>query len=198
MTLTKSQKDFINGYIKNTGNGGFITGEDNDKFIKLIIDGELPPRLFAKMVKQYEQKNRTYTYLVTFTIDPKKWELNDNNYDVIESFILKTLKRRGLNILFSSIVREGSDKDHKHTHWHCAIITSKCLKEQYFSTYISTYGNIDVAATVDQTLSIQDQIINKLNYMSKQNIPKILKKFDQISICYIEKSKNWVRKSLKK
>lgn len=125
-----------------------------------------PKKQIFKEIDKQQGKVKLYYYLLTFTLDPKKNTLSDDLYDTVEEYICKQMKRQPLRVTESHIVREGSDEDQKHTHWHVSVICEKHLKKDRFSYYVKLYGNIDISKSQIQSNT------EHLDYMSKQNTPK--------------------------
>ncbi len=105
-------------------------------------------RLFSIYMKQYgneyDELNKTYTYMLTFTIDPKKHNVDDVKlHNILEEYIIDFAERR--NPLKCDIVKEGGDEDHKHTHWHLGLELKKHID---FSNFLKHYrkknGNVDI------------------------------------------------------
>lgn len=146
--------------------------------IQKIIDGKdftlreatelhsYPKKQIYRMMDKLNGKVKLYYYMLTFTLDPKKNDFSDDFYDTVEEYICKQMKRTPLRVTEAHVVREGSDEDQKHTHWHASVITEKPLKKDRFSYYQKLYGNIDVSKS--QIKSNNEH----LDYMSKQSTPK--------------------------
>jgi len=111
---------------------------------------------------------KEYVYMTTFTLDPQKNTFTEDFYDKAQLYIEKVL----LNIPEITklyIVREGSDSDHKHTHFHTSITSSRFIKANEFKYYRNKYGQIDHDKTKTKDNS------HTIEYMSKQNTPKKLR-----------------------
>lgn len=105
-----------------------------------------------------------YMYMLTFTINPEWHELNDATYDKIEAYIRKLPFNEKWNTLCCGLVREGSDEDDLHTHWHMLLVTSKYFKKyDCLRWYRKTYG---IANYKDSTTK---DLNHTIKYMSKQN-----------------------------
>lgn len=124
-------------------------------------------RLFSRMstsrinrlMDEYNGVKKTYRYLITFTLDPKK---GPHNIEKIEEYIVKQFHRKPLGILHAEYVKEGNGQD-KHIHWHAAVETSKPLKKDRFNYYIKLYGKLDISRTKAQNLE------ETLNYINKES-----------------------------
>lgn len=116
-------------------------------------------RIKAKYARM-DQKRKAY--FITFTINPEWWHLNDETYDLIESYIIKQLKRKPLKLENVHLVREGGDAVDKHVHWHACFETTKNFKISSMSYYKKHYGN------VYSDRSRCGNIEESLNYMNKQ------------------------------
>lgn len=138
-----------------------------------ILDYIKQPMNAHNLSKMHNSKIRDilfgkeYVYMLTFTLDPKKNKFSEDLYNDVEQYILKLIRR----ISFKKCiwVREGSDDDHKHTHWHIGIITNDFLrKSDYSKTYVKKYGNIDHSKSKTKDFKhIED-------YLSKQSPPSNL------------------------
>lgn len=96
-------------------------------------------------VKEYENENKTYTYMITFTIDPKKHDVKDTKlHDIIAEYVVGFACKR--NALRADVVKEGTDEDHKHTHWHLGLELKKYLDFfNFLKYYRKIYGKVDVS-----------------------------------------------------
>lgn len=145
----------------------------DEYFMQILKGGNYAT--FAKQAKEYlaRDTNRVYYYLLTFTLDPRLAEraggISESYYDRVERYIKKLANNKAWHLLFFAYVREGGDDDHKHTHWHVSIKTTKCFDhKRNLSYYMKLYGNVD-----KQVSKIKTNIYAK-KYMSKQREPVIL------------------------
>lgn len=122
---------------------------------------------FHKKLQQYYEHNKTYLYMVTFTLDPNLNTLNEELYAEAEKYITKLLLS-DKNFTNIKIVKEGGDEDHKHIHFHSLIKSTKFLKNNFFSHYIKKYGKIDKSTSKSGN---REHIIT---YISKQHRPLTL------------------------
>lgn len=111
--------------------------------------------------KAYYKTHKEYFYLITFTIDPKKHDVNDVIFqDHTEEYIIKVCKNaKGQNIHIS---KEHADSN---CHWHVSLKTTKPIKYSKFRHYKLTIGNVDISR------SKQDSQENSINYISKESMP---------------------------
>lgn len=135
---------------------------------KVIFD-DLPSwhTAFKKQRDLHFKKSKRYIYMITYTIDPKKYpEVSDELIDEIEDYIKKQGQREALKVISYEYVREK----HKNgrPHWHAVIETEKFLKKDRFN-YYKKYGNFDLSKTKAQTAQ------EALNYISKDNLPTKVK-----------------------
>ena len=108
-----------------------------------------------------------HTYLVTFTIDPKKVDNPKKQQKEIYKNICKQFERPPLHVSKAQIVTEG-DGEKKHIHFHVAVQTRIPLKKDRFHYYQKKYGLIDISKS--KTGSYEEV----LNYISKENKPVVL------------------------
>lgn len=124
---------------------------------------------FCKILKKkIIDKDRSYRYLITFTLSPKlNTDLDPKDLEkVVEELVVSTAKREALGITYFAFAKEYTKKG--VAHWHVAIETTKCLKKNRFQYYTKTYGNVDISKTKGTTL------IEALNYISKDTVPTVL------------------------
>lgn len=121
-------------------------------------------RTLENVVKEQQKlsKEVIYTYMLTFTTDPSKWpEISPERESMIEDLVRQQGLRTGLGIKKYSYVKERHANG--RAHFHSLIQTTKPLKKDRFTHYISRYGNIDISKSKAQ------QDANVINYMSKEN-----------------------------
>lgn len=151
----------------------FDSFQKRDQLIKYISDQ--PRETFdyvKKWIKLNRSQNKNYNYMITFTMDPKKVDINDKDkVDKIEKFIVSQMNRQGLGIINAEYVREGGDSDHKHIHWHVNIISNKFLRKRYFKTYTKNYGNIDISTSKNKFGSENSNYQSIHSYISKDTVP---------------------------
>lgn len=113
-------------------------GEDTCKVSKFAVE-------LKKQIKARDKKNKRYMYMITFTCDPRKIDVKcDFMMKANEEYILDRLKKPGLKLVRLEYVREGGDDTHKHTHWHCGVVSKRYLDKWDFKTYLKNVGRIDV------------------------------------------------------
>lgn len=128
-----------------------------------IDDLQLLSKLSTRQINAaIDAMRKEYMYLVTFTIDTKKY--TEKNYDEIKKYIIKQFQRKPLQVTKAQIVQEGNGKD-KHIHWHVAVHTMTPLKKDRFHYYIKKYGNIDISKSKSNSY---DEL---QNYISKEVVP---------------------------
>lgn len=114
-------------------------GEFPDWVHDVIISSDYDA--FKAAIKRIsDRKHRRYLYMVTFTIDPKKFAGQE---DEVEDYILSQNDRSALRIIQFELVKERCKSG--QAHWHALIETEKCLKTDRFNYYKSKYGNIDIS-----------------------------------------------------
>lgn len=112
---------------------------------------------FKRQLKEDSSKDKKHVYMLTYTVDPNKYNKGDD--DKIEELIIAQKDRKALEIVTYAYVKESCKNGMPH--WHALIVTKRPLKKDRFNYYISKYGNIDISKNKAQ---ITTEIIN---YMSK-------------------------------
>lgn len=105
------------------------------------------------------QPEKVYKYMITFTLDPKKVNMTDENQkNQIEKYITNLIRKP--EVLKAYYVREHSDTN---THWHVVVHRNTALRSDYLSYFKKTYGNVHCSRskTLDDTHSIK--------YLSKES-----------------------------
>lgn len=134
---------------------------DTSKIEQLIRRTNNFSKYYKEILKEYENNNKTYTYMLTFTIDPKKQNVNCTKlHNKLEEYIINLATKRKPQR--SDIVKEGTDEDHKHTHWHLGLEMKKFID---FSNVLKNYrkqnGNVDISR------SWSNDYNNVLKYINK-------------------------------
>lgn len=107
-------------------------------------------------------RKKTYIYMLTFTLDPKKHPNPDA--DKIEEFIESQARRSALEIFDAYYVREHHADGRPH--WHMCVKTRKPLRSDAFKHYTKHYGRSEISRT-----HIQDDS-EIAAYLTKEGIPK--------------------------
>lgn len=147
----------------------YFSGEmEEDVAIKMISK---QPMAFHRAVKKYfanlDIRDRSYNYMLTYTIDPKKHpDITTELVTKIEGYIEGIAERKALKLIQFEYVKE-LHKDGR-PHWHCLLTSKKALKKSMFIYYQKIYGHLDFSSTRGKT----DQYIKE--YISKDNTPKQL------------------------
>ncbi len=119
-------------------------------------------KTFKSISKELDKKNKVYQYMLTFTCDPKKVDVEDEvALASIEDEVLRLVQKPVLSIVRSEYVREGTDEDHKHAHWHVGVVSKKFMKKEYFKSYIKNIGRIDISK------SVENNFLDILLYINK-------------------------------
>lgn len=126
---------------------------------------------FAKQIRAFIKRGctfeKTYQYMITFTIDPKKYAtINDELIEKIEEYIKAIPLRTALKITKFEMVRE-SHKDGR-PHWHTLVVSTKSLKKSLFTYYQKLYGNIDFSKSRVKCVN------NIRQYISKSETPEVI------------------------
>lgn len=128
---------------------------DNDKrMLRTYLSQEI-----VSYAKKLANENKTYRYLVTFTLKE-----DGQDEDKIEAYIIKQLHRDPLKIIEAHLAKEYTKNG--RAHWHCPIATKKPLKKDRFHHYIKLYGSIDISKTKAQNL------LEGINYINKDAVSK--------------------------
>lgn len=120
---------------------------------------------FVKQMKAL--KKNYYYYLITFTLNKN---INPDQYDQIEKFIISQALRPALKIVEAHYAREYTKKG--IAHWHMAIKSTKFIAKNRFNYYIKNYGNIDISKSTNKSLEESINYINK-EQQSIQIIPRV-------------------------
>lgn len=114
-------------------------------------------KLYASIVKN-DEKEKKY-YMITYTI---KENLYDKNIDYL-SFVKEDLLRPSLKLTQIYVVKEHTKKNVPH--YHCAVETTRYLKKELFKYMSKKLGFVDCSK------SNSNNIMEMLNYMSKESTP---------------------------
>lgn len=107
---------------------------------------------------------RTYRYMITFTVDPKKISAaSKDTQDSIESYIIRQVRRH------SDVAYIAKEHATSNVHWHVVLTRKMKLKYNEFNYYKTHYGNIDIS--LSKTESLEDG----LKYISKETTPLQIK-----------------------
>lgn len=128
----------------------------SDELAQLIIQHGLELLEYIKTIKP----KKTYRYMITFTIDPKKIDASSTDTQArIEAYIIKQTSKH------SDTAYIAKEHPTSNVHWHVVLTRPKKLKYNEFNYYKSHYGNIDIS--LSKTESIEDG----LKYISKESKP---------------------------
>ncbi len=127
----------------------------------LILKYRKFDQYFKELVALYEQIHKTYTYMLTFTIDPRKCAVDDHDeHFIIEAYIIDWAEKR--HPLKSDLVCEGTDQDHKHVHWHLGLELKKYIDfSNFLKHYRKKYGNVDISKSWSNDYTNIIKYINK-------------------------------------
>lgn len=121
---------------------------------------------FHQQLKDRMDRNKpdkVFSIMVTFTIDPKRHDVKDKKlHDKIEKYIVKFPRNKCCEVIRSDYVREGTDKDHKHTHWHLGLKTKKPFLNKTTKYYRNLYGHVDISRSYDNNYNNVLKYINKV------------------------------------
>lgn len=108
---------------------------------------------------KYWEPEKEYKYMLTFTLDPSKVNLKDNDKkDKIEKYISNLI--RGPDTIKAYMAREHNDSN---THWHVIVHRRKALKSDYLSYYKKTYGRVDTS----RSKNLEDT--HSMKYLTKES-----------------------------
>ncbi len=117
---------------------------------------------FHKQLKDKYKETKTYSIMITFTIDPNKHDVKDKKlHSKIEKYVAKFPINKCCEVIRADYVREGTDKDHKHTHWHLGIKTNKPFLNKTTKYYRNLYGHVDISRSYDNNYDNVLKYINK-------------------------------------
>lgn len=112
--------------------------------------------------KCFSKLFKSYTTMVTFTIDPKRHDVNDKKLlEKIEDYVLQFPHNKKCDVQRADYVREGTDEDHKHTHWHLGLETLEPFLAKTTKYYESLYGHVDISRSYDNNYNNIIEYINK-------------------------------------
>lgn len=123
---------------------------------------QLPQSEFFSLIKlidkeQARMRQKTYQYMVTFTVDPAKHpEIPE---DKIETYIESQADRPALCVEHLSYVKEK----HKNgrSHWHAKFITTRAIRTDAFTQYNKIYGKTDISRSKHTNGQHIDIYLNK-------------------------------------
>ena len=115
---------------------------------------------FKRYHKRLENENKTYCYMLTFTL---KDEIKEDKFDEVNHYIISQSQRDALQVKNCWLVKEFHKSGKPH--WHMSIETHKCLKKSRFKYYQNKYGNVDISKSRVKDLH------ESINYMSKSEVP---------------------------
>ena len=118
-------EEYVTTYIKNNNNCMDNYTNDIRRFNALSTKEK------GRVMDKVKGVIKTYRYMITFTIDPKK--VKDLKEDVVQEYIEKQLNRPALKITKAYLSKEGGDEDHKHIHWHAVVESLRTLKKNLFA-----------------------------------------------------------------
>lgn len=103
------------------------------------------------------EPDKIYKYMITFTLDPKKVDINDiQKKDHIENYIVKLLTKPETQKFYYSREHESTN-----THWHCVIHRTCALRSDYLTYYKKHYGNVHVSRSKDLSDTHSEQYLSK-------------------------------------
>jgi len=112
--------------------------------------------------KRRSATEKTYQYLVTFTLDPSKHpNVTQLLEDKIEKYIESQADRPALQCKGFSYTRELHKSGRPH--WHAKILTTKALRTDAFTQYNKIYGKTDISRSKHTNGQHIDLYINKEN-----------------------------------
>lgn len=112
--------------------------------------------------KESERHLKIYSYMVTFTLDPKK----NADPEKAQAFIHLQAKRVALNIKKAWVSTEHHEDG--RLHWHMYIQCTKALRSDAFKYYQTRFGNVDLSK------SKYNSEADALSYITKETDPILL------------------------
>lgn len=118
-------------------------------------------------LKEEDEKNKHYFYLVTFTLKNKlnAIELAKCRKYIKEQFTDRPALKVNHAILVEELTAAGTE------HWHVACSTKIPLSKDRFNYYEKLYGKIDISKNKHKNIN------DALNYIAKTAVPEILVDF---------------------
>lgn len=116
---------------------------------KYIKSGQLTSKYFNKILRELDNDEKLYQYMITFTLNSNYVDItSEDKLMLVQRQIIRNLtqsKYAKKYIIEAHIVREGNKADGKRPHWHAVIIAKKyILKHQVFKNYLKKIGKIDI------------------------------------------------------
>lgn len=165
MDKTQTQTPKINPKHKS-----IIWSMTDQEAIKYMANGLLHcDKQVCREINLYQKERRNqhcfYSYMLTLTIDPKKYTYENEKPNLIK-WIHQIKKRKDtLNIVRMFYSEEGLNND-KHQHIHLSIITTEPLKKNRF-TY--KYGILDFSSSRKSRDKLSECEAYLQNYTNKEN-----------------------------
>lgn len=113
------------------------------------------------IIKDYKDWDppKTYKYMLTFTLDPKKHDLTNEEFkNRVELYIVNLIRK-------PEVTKAYYTREHNNTnpHWHVIVHRSSALKSDYLSYYRKNFGLVDISKSkkLEDTQSIE--------YLSKES-----------------------------
>jgi len=150
--IYKMQENYYETFLQKTENK--LPGRDNE-YIDWIT------QFMSKIVRDAKlwEPEKTYKYMLTFTLDPNKVDLKDTEKkDKIEKYIENLIRRPEATKAY--YVREHNETN---THWHVVVHRSSALKSDYLTYYKKNFGNVHTS----RSKSLDDN--HSIKYLSKEN-----------------------------
>lgn len=112
--------------------------------------------------KRRSATQKTYQYLVTFTLDPTKHPtVTQALEDKIQAYIESQADRPALQVTSLTYVRELHKSGRPH--WHAKFLTTKAIRTDAFTQYNKIYGKTDISRSKHTNGQHIDLYINKEN-----------------------------------
>lgn len=135
-----------------------------DEEASVDIIKSIPYRFVKEFNREFALLYKSYTYMITFTIDPERHNVKSEKLHAkIDKYIKKFPISKSCDVIRADYVREGSDKEHKHIHWHLGIETRNIFKSKTLKYYNLKFGNTDVSKSYDNNYNNVLKYINKVN-----------------------------------
>lgn len=131
--------------------------DKSEERINIILSTDAKPfnKEFKRQIQEREKID--HYYMITFTLKP---EIKKEEYEEIEKFILKQVRRPALKIKEAYYVKEYTKKNIPH--WHISIKSKKTISKNRFNYYRNKFGNIDISKSNNNSLE------ESLNYINKE------------------------------
>lgn len=147
-----------------------FNAKDKHEFVNIVMhDAPSLPLYVDRMAgysKWLKSHNKSYVYLVTFTLKKEIWDKPDQIQKARE-LAMNIQSRAGLNI-HKCEVREEKTKNGV-PHWHASVLSRDPIYSNRFKYYVQHYGNVDVSKTKSKSMTTAQAYQYALDYTTKED-----------------------------